>query len=200
MKIDCAHDELLDINSPKLIRNPKNNNRHSVEQIERLAKIIEFQGMRAPIVISKLSGFIVKGHCRLEALSLLYQNDQTVKIPVNYQDYVSEGQEYADMTADNEIARWAEFDLHKAIVDLKDIDVGDIDLLGFEDSDFIANSISLEPIDEFSDFLDKDSDPTQKIVTLIFCKEDHDKFIQKFEASRIEDESIKDFIFRVVCG
>jgi len=200
MKIDCAYDELIEITSPKLIRNPKNNNRHSIEQIERLAKIISFQGMRSPIVISKRSGYIIKGHCRLEALELIYQEDQNVKVPVDFQDYENDAQEYADMTADNEIARWSEFDLHKAIIDLKDIDLGDIELLGFEDSDFIANSIGLEPAEEFEDFLDKGNDPTQKIVTLIFCKEDHDKFIQKFEQSKIEDESIKDFIFRVICG
>ena len=66
MKINCAYDELVDVS--KLVPNPKNNNKHPKEQIERLAKIIDFQGQRTPIVVSNRSGFIVKGHGRLPRL------------------------------------------------------------------------------------------------------------------------------------
>ena len=69
MKIDCAYDKLVPIEN--LIPNPKNNNRHSIEQIHRLAKIIMYQGMRSPIVVSNRSGFVIKGHCRLQALKEL---------------------------------------------------------------------------------------------------------------------------------
>lgn len=127
MKIDCSYSELIEINSPKIIPNPKNNNRHSIEQIERLAKIIDFQGQRSPVVISKRSGFIVKGHCRLEAIKLLGWE----KIAVDYQDYLSEAQEYADMTADNEIARWAQLDVHSTILEMEKLEI-DLDFLGIE--------------------------------------------------------------------
>ena len=64
MKIECAYTELIGIDYPKLIPNPKNPNKHPDDQIERLAKIIDFQGQRSPIVISKRSGFITKGYPR----------------------------------------------------------------------------------------------------------------------------------------
>jgi len=123
MKIDCAYDELVDVD--KLVPNPKNNNKHPQKQIERLAKIIDFQGQRQPIVVSNRSGFIVKGHGRLEAIKLLGWE----KCAVDYQDYESEAQEYADMVADNQIATWAEFDTQMVLDEIPNLDI-DTDLLG----------------------------------------------------------------------
>lgn len=123
MKIDCAYDELVELN--KLVPNPKNNNKHPKEQIERLAKIIDFQGQRQPIVVSNRSGFIVKGHGRLEAIKKLGWE----KCAVDYQDYESEAQEYADMIADNQIATWAEFDTQMVLDELPNLDI-DTDMLG----------------------------------------------------------------------
>ena len=80
-KIRCAYTELVDVE--KLVPNPKNNNIHPKKQIERLAKIIDFQGQRAPVVVSTRSGFIVKGHGRLEAIKKLGWE----KCAVDYQDY-----------------------------------------------------------------------------------------------------------------
>lgn len=122
-KINCAYDELVDLE--KIIPNPKNNNKHPKEQIERLAKIIDFQGQRSPIVISNRSGFVVKGHGRLEAIKLLGWKQAAV----DYQDYESEAQEYADMTADNQIATWAEFDTQMVLDELPELDI-DTDMLG----------------------------------------------------------------------
>lgn len=122
-KFNCAYDELVDVD--KLVPNPKNNNKHPKEQIERLAKIIDFQGQRKAIVVSNRSGFIVKGHGCLEAIKKLGWK----QVAVDYQDYDSEAQEYADMTADNEIARWAEFDTQALLDELPNLDI-DTDLLG----------------------------------------------------------------------
>lgn len=126
MKHNCAFDELVDIH--KVQPNPENNNRHSVEQIKRLAKIIDYQGQRSPIVVSKRTGFIVKGHCRLEAIRELGWD----KVAVDFQDYENEAQEYADMTADNEIARWAELDMHSMYTKIEQFPDLDVDLLGLE--------------------------------------------------------------------
>lgn len=122
-KIKCAYTELVDIE--KLVPNPKNNNKHPEAQIKRLAKIIEFQGQRAPVVVSNRSGFIVKGHGRLEAIKLLGWE----KCAVDYQDYENEAQEYADMIADNQIATWAEFDDEMLLKELENLDI-DTDMLG----------------------------------------------------------------------
>src|SRR5690606_21796567 len=97
MKINCAHTKLEDLH--KLVPHPKNPNKHPKEQIQRLAKIIDYQGQRAPIVVSLRSGFITKGHGRLEALKLLKWD----KAAVDYQEYTDEAQEYADIVADNAI-------------------------------------------------------------------------------------------------
>jgi phage regulator Rha-like protein len=126
MEIKCAYTELVDVS--KLIPNPKNNNKHPIDQIKRLAKIIDFQGQRSPIVVSNRSGFIVKGHGRLEAIKLLGWE----KCAVDYQDYDSEAQEYADMTADNEIAKWAEFQTDMFLEEIKGLDI-DQDYFGLKE-------------------------------------------------------------------
>lgn len=105
MKIYCAYDKLIPVE--KLIPHPRNPNTHPEKQIALLAKIIDAQGWRNPIVVSNLSGFIVKGHARLEAARL---NGYT-EAPVDYQDYGSESEEKADMIADNRLAELAETDL-----------------------------------------------------------------------------------------
>jgi hypothetical protein len=106
---------------------PKNRNQHPTEQINRLAKILEYQGIRYPIKISKRSGFITSGHGRLMALKSMGVDE----IPVVYQDYDDEAQEYADLQADNAIASWSELDLSGINTDIGDLGPDfDIDLLG----------------------------------------------------------------------
>ena len=94
----CAHDDIISIE--KAIPNPKNPNQHSTDQIARLAQVIEATGWRAPITISKRSGFIVKGHGRrLAAMERGWEY-----VPADYQDYASEAEEWADLIADNRLA------------------------------------------------------------------------------------------------
>jgi len=86
----CAHTELVDIE--KVVENPRNPNQHPQAQIELLAKIIRAQGFRNPIVVSRRSGFITKGHGRLAAARLLKME----RVPVDFQEYESEAAEWAD--------------------------------------------------------------------------------------------------------
>jgi ParB-like nuclease domain len=125
MEIKCAHTEVVDIDS--IVPNPKNANKHPDNQIALLAKIMKQQGWRNPVVVSKRSGFVVKGHGRLMAAKL---NGWTT-IPIDRQDYASEALEYADMIADNKIAELAETDLGMVQKDVLDLGPEfDIDLLG----------------------------------------------------------------------
>ena len=101
----CAHDAIVAIE--KLIPNPKNPNTHPDAQIQALGRIIRLTGWRAPITVSKRSGFIVKGHGRLAAAKL----EGLTEVPVDYQNYTNEAEEYADLVADNRIAELAEIDL-----------------------------------------------------------------------------------------
>jgi DNA modification methylase len=129
MKIKCAYTKLVPL--AELKQHSKNRNTHPEKQIKALAKIIAKIGMRSPIVVSNLSGCIVKGHGRLEALKMLGWESA----PVDYQDYESELEEFNDRVADNEIARYAEFDKAGFLNDIEgipDIDFEEFGLLDFE--------------------------------------------------------------------
>jgi ParB-like chromosome segregation protein Spo0J len=123
----CRFDEAVDIE--KITGHPRNPNKHPDEQIGLLAKIIRAQGWRNPIVVSNRSGFVIKGHGRLQAARVL----NVAQVPVEYQDYATEAAEYQDMIADNRIAELAERDM-AAIKDLlQELDTGaeDMDLTGY---------------------------------------------------------------------
>lgn len=127
MKINCAHDELVELH--KLQPNPKNPNKHPDKQVDMLAKIIDYQGQRSPIVVSSRSGFITKGHGRLMAIQKLGWE----KAAVDFQDYESEAQEFADLIADNKIAELAQHDDLMMIESIKELDsIGKLDLSEFD--------------------------------------------------------------------
>lgn len=118
----CAHDAIVDV--AKLIPNPKNPNTHPDNQIQLLGRIIRSQGWRQPITVSTRSGFIVKGHGRLAAAQL----EGFKEVPVDYQNYATEADEYADLIADNRIAELAEIDRVKLADIFADLDTGEIPL------------------------------------------------------------------------
>lgn len=126
--VRCVYDDLVDISD--LRPHPKNRNKHPEAQIQRLAEILQYQGFRIPIRVSKLSGFVTGGHGRIAAAKL----NGWETVPVNYQEYLSEEQEYSDLVADNSIALWAELDLKGIGEDVLPFGPDfDIDLLGLED-------------------------------------------------------------------
>lgn len=128
MKVHCAHDKLVDVSELKA--HPKNRNDHPADQIVRLAKILEYQGWRYPVKVSKQSGFITSGHGRVLAAKHLGWK----QVPVNFQEYENEEQEYADIVSDNSIASWSELDLSAINSDIVDLGPDfDIDLLGIKD-------------------------------------------------------------------
>ncbi len=126
--VKCAYDDMVEVS--KLRLHPKNRNKHPESQIERLAEILQYQGFRAPIRVSKLSGFVTGGHGRIAAAKL----NGWEQVPVNYQEYASEEQEYADLVADNSIALWAELDLKGIGEDILQFGPDwNIELLGIKD-------------------------------------------------------------------
>ena len=135
--IHCAHTEVWPLD--RLKANPRNPNKHPAGQIALLAKIISTGGWRAPIVVSKRSGLVVKGHGRLEAAKLA----GLTSAPVDVQDYADEAAEMADMIADNRLAELAEMDLPSLKDLLQELDTGalDMELAGF-DEDALARLMS----------------------------------------------------------
>lgn len=109
--------------------NPKNRNIHPPEQIDRLAKIINYQGFRNPVIISNRSGKLVSGHGRLLAAKALGMS----VVPAIYEDFDDEDQEYAAGISENSIASWAELDLAAINIDIPELGPFDLDLLGLKD-------------------------------------------------------------------
>ena len=153
----CAHDAI--VSTIKMIPNPANPNKHPDDQIKMLAKIIKASGWRQPITVSTRSGYIVKGHGRLKAAQLAGFKE----VPVDYQDYASEAEEYADLIADNRIAELAEID-QKMLADIfAEIDTGEIDLdqTGYTDKEVEDLVTSLA--ESLHQELDVDKDANEEI-------------------------------------
>ena len=125
--IHCKYDTLAD---PRTLQDhAKNRNKHSDEQIERLAKLYGYHGVRHPIIVSSLSGCIVAGHGRkLAAIKAGIK-----EMPVVFQSFADEVAEYAFIQADNAIALWAELDLAGINADLPDLGPDfDLEMLGIK--------------------------------------------------------------------
>ena len=130
MKHRCKYTRLAPIGD--VVPNPRNPNSHPEEQIDMLARIMDFQGWRLPIVGSKRSGFIVRGHGRLLAAQRLGLK----KVPIDEQDYENEAQEWADLIADNRIAELAETDRAplKDVLEALDTGESDLDFTGYDEA------------------------------------------------------------------
>jgi len=173
MKFHGIYDKLIPIEDLK--PNPNNNNMHSNDQIKRLVKIIKYNGWRSPIIVSNRSGYIVKGHARYEAAKKL----KLKEVPVIYHDYDSDEKEYADMTADNEIARWSDLDMDAVINKLGDMPDFDTEVLG------IKKFVVEDPEKETSvkDILDE-----EQYLILIECSDELEQqdLFQEFQTREIK--------------
>ena len=153
----CAHDALISVE--EAVPNPRNPNQHGDRQVALLGNIIQATGWRQPITVSRQSGFVVKGHGRL----LAARKKGWTQIPVDYQQYATEAEEWADLIADNRIAELSEVDnalLMELIGELGD-DVP-LELTGFDGEDIRAilarsETMALEDLTEPEDDIDLDA-------------------------------------------
>lgn len=126
--------------------NPKNRKRHPKGQIERLVKLIEYQGFRHPLIVSSQTGLLVVGHCRLLAAKKMGLE----KVPVMVQDFESIEQETAFAISDNAISEWGELDIAAINADLPDLgpdfEIENLGIFDFEldPADRQSNSDSLK--------------------------------------------------------
>lgn len=186
--IHCKFDEMIEIDTLKF--NPKNANKHSNKQIERLAKILNYQGWRYPVKVSIQSGLITSGHGRVLAAKKL----GLTSVPVNFQNYANEDMEIADLHADNEIARWAELDMSALNQSLESLDPSfDLDLLGIKNFSIDgASDISNEYSNKIESPIYKLKGEIPKIKDL-FNREKTDLLESEIKNSTIPDE-IKMFL------
>jgi len=162
IKTRCSFARLVNIE--ELLPHPKNPNKHTDAQIDRLAKIIAYQGIRHPVTVSTLSGYIITGHATLMAFGKLGLK----QVPVDYQEFDDDAQEYAHLVADNAIAEfWAETDL--AMVNHEFTEYGpdfDTEWLGIKDFNIVPTDALLPELNS--------TDPSCQSVTFILSTEQKD--------------------------
>lgn len=192
--VHCAFDDLVDVVT--LTPNPRNMNKHPDKQVALLAKVIRHQGWRAPIVVSKRSGFVVAGHGRLAAAALL----QVEKVPVNFQDFATEADEHAHLIADNRIAELAETDettLAELLAGMKeqspDFDLGLTGFSGNEVEKLLAQLGGGEPNPEeewkgMPEFSHEDQ-TSEKQVIIHFARLEHAEQFGKLIGQKITEST-----------
>lgn len=191
IKVHCNHTKMEDL--VNLIPHPQNPNKHTDKQIALLAKVIKHTGWRSPIVVSKKSGFIVAGHCRLEAAKLLDAD----KVPIEEQGFKTEAEEYAHLVADNRIAELSNLaaDLTLDILQkLKEDDSFDLELSGYTDDEFQALFDVTKPLDydgdpgdpkgTVEDMKDIYDNTNLRQITLIYQEEEYVGILEKINAIR----------------
>lgn len=146
MEIKATSIVMVPIN--KIIPNDKNNNIHTEEQKRYARKIFDYQGFRAPLLISNRTGKLVAGHLRLE----IAKEKGVTELPCMFQDFDSEEQEYAHLTADNALAAQSSLDFGQINTDILELGPFDIELLGIKD-------FLIEPIEKLEPQCDEDEVP-----------------------------------------
>jgi ParB-like nuclease domain. len=143
MNIYCKYDELI---SPKKLKDhPKNRNKHGSDQVERLADLYKYHGIRHPIIVSNLSGFIVAGHAR----KLAAVRAGIKEFPVVYQDFDNAEMEYAFIQSDNAIGLWADLDISVINLDIPDLGPDfNIDMLGIKNFTLDFSEKEFDPSDD----------------------------------------------------
>lgn len=159
----CAHDAIVPLG--ELRPNPKNPNMHPEEQLKRLGAIIRGAGWRNPITVSTRSGLIVRGHGRLAAAQL----EGLTEAPVDYQNYMSDAEELADLVADNRIAELADPDMQKLAGIFEEIMASDIsmDMTGYTFAEYseIADALS-DALDGLTGLDDEVTPPPEPVSRL----------------------------------
>jgi hypothetical protein len=181
VKCSFSKMELLE----KLIPNPRNDNRHQPKHAEALAKIMRARGIRHPIIVSKRSGFIIAGHLRLEAARVLGLEEY----PIDLQDFENDADEYAFLSADNNISRYAEFDKDKFLDNLKELEI-DLESFDFEEVGLIDFQLP-EIVEDDDPGKDAKENPFCQKVTLILSNEQKDIFDAAIEKA-IKEEDCED--------
>jgi hypothetical protein len=173
VNIHCKYDELID--PKKLVDFEKNPNKHSSDQVKRLAKIYQYTGIRHPIIVDPDRGVIAAGHGRkLAAIKAGIK-----KFPVVYQKFANDEEFYSFVTADNAIALWADLDLSSINAQLGDLGPDfDLDWLGIKnftlDPFNVDDVVDQESITKFQDTIKGNS----RNVILSFSPEEYDRFVE----------------------
>jgi ParB-like chromosome segregation protein Spo0J len=175
MEIKATSIVMVPIN--KIIPNDKNNNIHTEEQKRYARKIFDYQGFRAPLLISNRTGKLVAGHLRLE----IAKEKGVKELPCMYQDFDSEEQEYAHLTADNALAAQSSLDFGQINADILEFGPFDIELLGIKD--FV-----IEPLEGKLPELES-GEPDCQQVTFVLSNEQKDILDEAIAKAKKEEDT-----------
>jgi ParB-like chromosome segregation protein Spo0J len=143
------------ISTEKLIPYVNNARVHSDEQVLQIAGSIKEFGFNNPVLVDKGCG-IIAGHGRVMAAKRL----DITEVPCIRLEHLTEAQRKAYILADNKIAENSSWDrdlLTLEIDNLKALDF-DVDLLGFDESEFVNVDDTTRPKDAPDDFAEYDDD------------------------------------------
>lgn len=127
IKVHCKYDELVD---PKKLKNyNRNRNKHPQSQIDRLARLYEFHGIRHPIIVDIDRQVIAAGHGR----KLAAIRAGIKEFPVVYQKFETDEALYTFVQSDNAATLESELDMSGINLDLGELGPFDIDSLGIPD-------------------------------------------------------------------
>ena len=98
-EIKIQSTEIVNVSVNQLVPYDKNMNKHTPDQIDRLVKLIEYQGFRDPLIVQKGTNVVAAGHGRLEAAKKMGLSE----VPVTYQEFESKEQFYAFVVSHNAI-------------------------------------------------------------------------------------------------
>lgn len=195
IEVWCSYDKLLKID--ELQPHPKNPNTHPASQVSLLAQNIRYHGWRHPITVSKLSGYIVAGHGRLEAAKELGVSI----VPVEYQDFASEDNELAVLVGDNRLAELSTMDTDslKDIVEQFRNDDFDTIFAGYEETDL---ETLLDNVKEDEIQLPRDDRHTENTIaslkfgsrTIPMTEEEYDLFKSAMDSYIEENKTLFGFI------
>lgn len=138
MKIECKYDKLINPKELKLYK--KNPNKHPQEQIELFKKCIDFYGWRESIIVSNLSGQVVKGNGRVIAsISAGWET-----IPVVFQNFETEAMEYGYVVSDNALSDYSEQEIDmikETMIDYPELDIELLAVQELKTEDFEPSTI-----------------------------------------------------------
>ena len=147
-----------------------NRNKHSEEQIKRLAKLIKEHGFRDPLSVDQDTMEVITGNGTLMACKLLKMKH----VPCAMQHFETDEQKYAFSVSHNAIAAWSDFDLGAVHMDLPTMAPFDLELLGLKDFQF-------EP--SVDDFVGEAKDK-MKFYTCPHCEKEFEEKQAKLRVER----------------
>lgn len=170
--------------------NTENEYIHTQAQIEDLAKVIKKFGFDVPIVIDE-NNTIIKGHARLEALTLLAQSDDKYKeTKCIVKRGLSESEKIALRISDNRIPEFSQWDENALVVSFKKIEKDLLDFTLFNDNQIETLINENDISDDYNDMISevKDSKEIFHTVELVFSTSEKKTDFLKISKELIQSE------------